>query len=168
MLPSQILLTNLLSDFPAMAIGTDNVDQEHMMKPRRWKIKFIVQFMIVFGLVSSIFDIISFIILLYGLNATPEQFRTSWFFASVMTEIFILLVIRTDKLFFKSKPGKYLVIAIIIALIITIIVLIPPISLIFQFVLLPFLYIIIMVMIILFYTIAIIVTKYIFYRYIKF
>ena len=110
MLPKQILLTNLLSDIPAIYISTDNVDQSLMERPRQWNIKFIYQFMIVFGIVSSVFDYLTFIILLYVLKVTPEVFQTSWFFVSVATELIILLVMRTHKVFFKSKPSKYLLI----------------------------------------------------------
>ncbi|HEY0088986.1 MAG TPA: magnesium-translocating P-type ATPase, partial [Candidatus Lokiarchaeia archaeon] len=110
MLPKQILLTNLLTDIPAIAISTDNVDENLMERPRRWNIKFIYQFMIVFGIISSVFDYLTFIVLLYVLNVTPEVFQTSWFFISVGTELIILLVMRTQKVFFKSKPSKYLLI----------------------------------------------------------
>ena len=104
------MLTNLLSDIPAIYISTDNVDQTLMERPRRWNIKFIYQFMIVFGIVSSVFDYLTFLILLYVLKVTPEVFQTSWFFVSVATELIILLVMRTHKVFFKSKPSKYLLI----------------------------------------------------------
>jgi len=110
MLPKQILLTNLLTDIPAIAISTDNVDENLMERPRRWNIKFIYQFMIVFGIISSVFDYLTFIILLYVLKVTPGIFQTSWFLVSVATELIILLVMRTQKVFLKSKPSKYLLI----------------------------------------------------------
>ena len=110
MLPKQILLTNLLTDIPAIAISTDNVDENLMERPRRWNIKFIYQFMIVFGIISSVFDYLTFIILLYVLKVTPGIFQTSWFLVSVATELLILLVMRTQKVFLKSKPSKYLLI----------------------------------------------------------
>ena len=110
MLPKQILLTNLLTDIPAIAISTDNVDENLMERPRRWNIKFIYQFMIIFGIISSVFDYLTFIILLYVLKVTPGIFQTSWFLVSVATELLILLVMRTQKVFLKSKPSKYLLI----------------------------------------------------------
>jgi len=110
MLPKQILLTNLLTDIPAIAISTDNVDENLMERPRRWNIKFIYQFMIIFGIISSVFDYLTFIILLYVLKVTPGIFQTSWFLVSVATELIILLVMRTQKVFLKSKPSKYLLI----------------------------------------------------------
>lgn len=110
LLPTQILLNNLLSDLPALAIATDKVDEEFISKPRRWDMKYIKRFMIVFGLQSSIFDFLTFGLLLYVFHTTQEQFRTGWFMESLLTEILILLIIRTRRSFFKSKPSKYLMI----------------------------------------------------------
>lgn len=108
LLPTQILLNNFLSDIPALAIVSDRVDEELMEKPRRWDIKYIRRFMIVFGLESSLFDFLTFGILLYVFHAGAGEFQTGWFMESLLTEIFILLVIRTRRPFFKSKPSKYL------------------------------------------------------------
>ena len=114
MLPMQILLTNFLTDFPAMTIAGDSVDRELVEKPRRWNIQFIRDFMVTFGLVSSVFDYLTFGTLLLVLRATADQFRTGWFLESVLTELLILLVIRTRRPFFKSRPGRYLLIATLI------------------------------------------------------
>ncbi len=108
LLPKQILLTNLLTDFPETTIATDSVDAEMVNKPRRWDIRFIRNFMIVFGLVSSIFDYLTFGVLLFALNATVDQFRTGWFIESVISASLIVLVIRTRRPFFQSRPGKHL------------------------------------------------------------
>jgi Mg2+-importing ATPase len=109
LLPFQVLLTNFLTDFPAMTIANDTVDQEMIEMPRRWNIAFIRKFMITFGLVSSAFDYLTFGLLLLVLRVSQDTFRTGWFFESVMTELLIMLVIRTRRPFFKSKPGKWLV-----------------------------------------------------------
>ncbi|HUU39733.1 MAG TPA: cation transporting ATPase C-terminal domain-containing protein, partial [Desulfatiglandales bacterium] len=108
LLPKQILLTNLMTDLPEMAISTDSVDPEMIERPRRWDIKFIRKFMLTFGLLSSVFDYLTFGTLLFLLHATPEQFRTGWFIESVQSASLIVLVIRTRKPFFQSKPGKAL------------------------------------------------------------
>jgi len=108
LLPKQILLTNLLTDFPEMTIATDCVDEEMVEKPRRWDIKFIRSFMVTFGPVSSIFDFLTFAVLLLVLHAKPDQFRTGWFLESVISACIIVLVVRTRRPFFKSPPGKYL------------------------------------------------------------
>jgi Mg2+-importing ATPase len=111
LLPKQILLNNFLTDFPAMAIATDNVDPEMIERPRRWDIKFIRSFMVVFGIVSSAFDFLTFGALLFILRATPDQFRTGWFLESVVTELLIVPVIRTRRTLLASNPGRLLLIA---------------------------------------------------------
>jgi Mg2+-importing ATPase len=116
LLPKQILLNNFLTDFPAMAIATDSVDREMVERPRRWDIKFIRDFMIVFGLVSSVFDFLTFGTLLYLLKATEEQFRTGWFLESVMTELLIVPIIRTWRPFYQSRPSKPLLVSTVIVL----------------------------------------------------
>jgi len=108
LLPFQVLLTNFLTDFPAVTIAGDSVDREMVEKPRRWDITFIRKFMITFGLVSSAFDYLTFGLLLWVLKVSQDTFRTGWFFESVMTELLIMLVIRTQRPFFQSKPGKAL------------------------------------------------------------
>lgn len=108
MLPLQILLTNFLTDFPAMTIASDSVDRELVERPRRWNIQFIRNFMVTFGVVSSVFDYLTFGTLLFVVRATTDQFRTAWFLESVLTELLILLVVRTQRPFFRSAPGKYL------------------------------------------------------------
>jgi Mg2+-importing ATPase len=110
MLPKQILLLNLLSDLPAMAIATDRVDPELVAAPRRWNVRYIRNFMVTFGLVSSVFDYLTFGLLL-ALAVPVEQFRTGWFLESMLTEIFVLLVIRTGKVFYRSRPSRPLLTA---------------------------------------------------------
>lgn len=108
LLPGQVLLTNLLTDFPEMTIATDSVDPELVDRPRRWDISYIRRFMLVFGLLSSVFDYATFGALLLLLNAGMVEFRTGWFIESVISASMIVLVIRTRKLFLKSRPGRYL------------------------------------------------------------
>lgn len=111
LLPKQILLTNLLTDIPEMTIATDRVDQELIDRPRRWDIAFIRKFMLTFGLVSSVFDYLTFGALLWILGASPEQFRTGWFIESVISASAIVLVIRTRRPFVSSTPGQALALA---------------------------------------------------------
>jgi Mg2+-importing ATPase len=111
LLPTQILLNNFLADFPAMTIATDRVDPELVARPRRWDLHFIRNFMIVFGGVSSVFDYLTFGVLLLLFHATPAQFRSGWFLESVMTQLLTLLVIRTRRPFFRSRPSRPLAIA---------------------------------------------------------
>lgn len=111
LLPKQVLLTNLLTDFPEMTIATDSVDAEMIEKPRRWDIGFIRKFMLTFGLLSSVFDYLTFGSLLLLIRADDVQFRTGWFVESVISAALIVLVVRSRRPFYKSKPGKYLLIA---------------------------------------------------------
>jgi Mg2+-importing ATPase len=93
LLPKQVLMTNLMTDFPEMAIATDSVDVESVDQPRRWHIKFIRKFMIVFGLISSVFDFFTFGALTFLLHATTARFRTGWFLESIISAALIVLVI---------------------------------------------------------------------------
>ncbi len=111
LLPKQILLTNLLTDFPSMAIATDNIDLEDSVRPRQWDIGFIKKFMVFFGLLSSVFDYLTFGVLLHFLKAGEKEFQTGWFLESVVSATLIVLVVRTRNTFYKSRPGKYLLIA---------------------------------------------------------
>jgi Mg2+-importing ATPase len=108
LLAKQILLNNFLSDFPALAIASDRVDEDMVERPHRWNIRFIRNFMITFGLVSSAFDFLTFGLLLYVVRASPEEFRTGWFIESLLTELVIALVVRTRRPFFRSRPGTLL------------------------------------------------------------
>lgn len=108
LLAPQILLNNFLSDIPGAAIASDNVDPEAVQRPRRWNMVFIRDFMVLFGLVSSVFDFLAFALLLYVFRASPEEFRTGWFIESLLTELVIALVVRTRRVFFRSRPGKLL------------------------------------------------------------
>jgi Mg2+-importing ATPase len=119
LLPMQILLTNFMTDFPAITIASDLVDPEQLERPRRWDIEHIRKFMVVFGSVSSLFDYLTFGLLLLVLHASTDQFRTGWFVESVMTELLIMLVIRTQRSLFKSKIAKPLLISTVIVALIT-------------------------------------------------
>lgn len=113
LLPKQILLINFFTDFPEMTIATDNVDKEWVAKPIKWDIGFIRKFMLVFGPISSIFDFLTFGVLLLFLNANEMQFRTGWFLESVISASVIVLVIRTRKPFYRSRPSPYLLLAVV-------------------------------------------------------
>jgi Mg2+-importing ATPase len=108
LLPKQILLTNLLTDVPETTIASDSVDAEMLARPRRWDIGFIRSFMLTFGVLSSVFDYLTFGALLYLLRAGTDQFRTGWFVESVVSASLIVLVVRSRRAFFRSRPGKRL------------------------------------------------------------
>ena len=108
LLPKQILLINFLTDFPAITIANDRVDDEELQKPRRWDIGMIRNFMFTFGFISSVFDYVTFAVLFIGFKAQPEIFQSGWFTVSVLTELLILMVMRTHKPFFMSRPAPLL------------------------------------------------------------
>ena len=168
LLPKQILLTNLLTDFPEMTIATDRVDDEMVDHPRRWDIKAIRRFMITFGLVSSVFDYMTFGLLLLVLRANEAQFRTGWFLESVISASVIVLVIRSRKPFFKSRPGKYLLIATISIAIITLVLPFTPLGVIFGFAPLSITTCLLLLLIVVMYIVTAEITKTIFYRKVKF
>jgi Mg2+-importing ATPase len=164
LLPGQILLTNLMTDIPEMTIATDSVDEEMIDHPRRWDIGFIRNFMLVFGILSSVFDYLTFGALFFILKATPGQFRTGWFIESVISASMIVLVIRTKKPFFKSKPGKYLSGATLLIAIIALLFPFMPIGKIFGFSKLSISFLLLMGLIVAFYIITAEMVKRVFYR----
>ena len=168
LLPKQILLTNLLTDFPEMTIAADRVDQELVSKPRRWDIHFISKFMLVFGLLSSVFDYLTFGALLFLLHADSAQFRTGWFMESVISASMIVLVIRTRQSIFHSKPSPYLFGATIAIAIITLIIPYTPLASVLGFQALPLSFVLILMAIVALYVTAAEIVKGIFYSRVKF
>jgi Mg2+-importing ATPase len=104
----QILLNNFLSDLPSITISTDNVDPETVTRAERWQIKDVQRFMIVFGLISSIFDVLTFATLLLVFHANEATFQTTWFVISLFTELAVVLVLRTHRPAFRSRPSSLL------------------------------------------------------------
>jgi P-type Mg2+ transporter len=168
LLPKQILLTNLLTDFPEMTIATDRVDKEMVEQPRRWNIRFIRNFMATFGIVSSFFDYLTFGVLLLVLEATPEQFRTAWFLESVISAAVIVLIIRTRQPFFQSKPGNYLFMVTLLIVGLTLLLPFTPLAKVFGFIPLPISFILFVGIIVGLFMVAAEVTKRIFYQMVKF
>ena len=112
MLPSQILLNNVMYDVSEMTIPTDNVDEEMLARPSAWDVGFIRSFMAFFGPISSIFDFMTFGVMLGVLHANPAEFRTGWFVESLATQTLVIFVIRTRRSpFWRSRPSAPLLIA---------------------------------------------------------
>ncbi len=105
MLPMQILLNNFLYDFAQVTIPTDNVDRAFMQKPRRWDIALIRDFMVFIGPISSIYDFLTFFVLLYVFHASPALFHTGWFVESLATQTLVIFVIRTAANPLRSRPS---------------------------------------------------------------
>jgi P-type Mg2+ transporter len=164
MLPSQILLANLVSDGPLMTISSDNVDENYLHRPKKWDTKFISKFMIVFGSISIVFDLVTISILMFLVNANENLFKTAWFLESVLSEIIITFSIRTNKSFWKSKPSKLLVYASLVGIIITFIVIYSPLSSLFQFENLPLVIVFFIAVILIIYFALAELTKKIFFK----
>jgi len=163
LLAPQILLNNFLSDIPAITIASDNVDPEMVEKPRRWNTKFIRNYMVLFGLVSSIFDFLTFGTLLFLFRASPDEFRTGWFIESLITELVIALVIRTRHLFFRSRPGTLLLASSLTFIAITIVLPYLPFISVFGFIPLPAPLMLTMLGLTMLYILATELTKKVFY-----
>ena len=162
-LPKQILLTNLLTDMPEMTLATDNVDKEMIAKPHKFNMKFIRKFMIVFGLLNSVADYTTFGVLLY-FGSAPDQFRTGWFIENVFSAALVVLAMRTIKPLIKSRPGRYLVVA-IVAIICTVFVM--PYTLLgkeFGFTPIPIFILVLITIIVTIYIISVEIAKRLFYR----
>ena len=104
----QILLNNFLSDVPSIAISTDNVDPEQVARAERWNLREVRRFMVVFGLVSTAFDLLTFALLLAVFRATKAEFQSAWFLVSLLTELAVVLVLRTRGPAWRSRPGRLL------------------------------------------------------------
>jgi Mg2+-importing ATPase len=128
LLPKQILLTNLLTDFPEMTIATDRVDAAMIERPRRWDLRFIRQFMITFGLISSFFDYLTFGALILLRGAAERQFRTGWFTESIVSAALIVLVIRTRSSVLQSPPSRYLLFTTLIVIVLTLLLPYTPLA----------------------------------------
>ncbi len=168
LLPKQILLTNLMTDFPEMTIASDSVDEELIGRPRRWDIRFIRNFMTIFGVVSSFFDYLTFGVFLLLLHATVEQFRTGWFVESVVSASLVVLIVRTRKSFFRSRPGTYLMIVTILIVAAGLMIPFTPLALMLGFEPLPPLFLVAIGIIVSAYMLAAETVKKIFFARVRF
>ncbi len=108
MLPTQILVNNMLYDISEIPIPLDNVDKEYLMRPRQWDINFVRKFMLVVGPISSIFDFLTFFVMIKIFHAGEALFHTGWFIESLATQVLVIFIIRTRKNPLKSRPNPWL------------------------------------------------------------
>jgi Mg2+-importing ATPase len=109
MLPLQILLNNLMYDVSEITLPMDNVDQEDLAQPKRWDMGFIRNFMLTIGPISSLFDFLTFYLLISLFHAQESLFRTGWFVESIATQVLVIFVIRTRRNPLRSHPNRWLV-----------------------------------------------------------
>jgi Mg2+-importing ATPase len=164
MLPSQILLNNLLYDSSQLAIPTDRVDGEQLLAPSHWNIAFIRRFMLTFGPISSLFDFLTFGLMLGVLHAGPVEFRTGWFVESLATQTLIIFAIRTRRVpFFRSRPGLVLTLAAFAVVAVGVAITVSPLSHSLGFTPLPWLFFAALVVFTIVYLVLVEVTKSVFY-----
>ena len=165
MLPTQILLNNLLYDGSEMTIPTDNVDEEQLQRPAHWDTAFIRRFMIFFGPISSIFDFATFGIMIWVFNAHAPLFRSGWFVESLATQSLIIFAIRTRRVpFFRSRPSRPLAVATVICVAIGGVLPYSPLAHVLGFTALPVGFLGALVAMILFYLVLVELGKRRFYR----
>ncbi|QAT17320.1 magnesium-translocating P-type ATPase [Candidatus Velamenicoccus archaeovorus] len=141
MLPIQILLNNFLYDLSQIAVPTDEVDDEYLLRSRPWNVGYIKKFMLFFGPISSVFDFVTFGVLLFLFNASPKLFHTGWFLESLITQTLVIYVIRTGKIpFVESRPSPFLMFSSIYIVTIGLLIPFTPLSKYFGFVQPPPLY----------------------------
>ena len=128
LLPKQILLTNLFTDFPSLQIASDSVDESWLEKPVKWDMKFIKKFMVIFGITSSVFDYLTFFVLLSVFKADERLFQTGWMLESVISAMVVMLIVRTARPIFASKVSKNLILAIIFVSLALIAIIYSPIN----------------------------------------
>jgi P-type Mg2+ transporter len=168
MLPTQILLNNLLYDISQLSLPADKVEEKRVRKPKKLDANLLKKFMLVFGPISSIFDILVFIILLTVMKVSEHEFQTVWFIESLVTQTLVIFLIRTKTVpFFKSKPSKILTINIILIVLVAIFIPYSPIGTFFQFKSLSSNLILLIFAIVITYLVLVEVTKIIFYRKVK-
>jgi P-type Mg2+ transporter len=164
MLPSQILLNNLLYDSSQLAIPTDTVDAEQLHAPSHWNIAFIRRFMLTFGPISSLFDFLTFWLMLGVLHAGPVEFRTGWFVESLATQTLIIFAIRTRRVpFFRSRPSGVLTLTTLAVVAVGIVLTASPLAQKLGFTTLPWQFYTALVVMTVAYLVLVEVTKKVFY-----
>ncbi len=154
MLPIQILLNNFLYDVSQVAIPSDDVDREYILKARPWNVAYIKKFILFIGPISSIFDFVTFGVLLFVFHASQPLFTTGWFLESLLTQTLVIHIIRTGKIpFIESKPSQFLMFTSIYIVTIGLVIPLTPLGRYFKFVIPPPLF---------FVALALIITAYLF------
>ena len=137
MLPTQILLNNFLYDTAQITIPTDKVDDQYIRRPRRWDMKLIRNFMIFIGPISSIYDFLTFYVLLHFFHASQAEFHTGWFVESLATQTLVLFVIRTMGNPLESRPSTPLAVTTVLIVIIGVLLPYSPLATLLGFTKLP-------------------------------
>lgn len=165
MLPTQILLNNMLYDISEIPIPMDNVDEEYLMRPRNWDINFVRKFMLIVGLISSIFDFLTFFVMLTVFQAGEALFHTGWFIESLATQVLVIFIIRTRKNPLKSHPNLWLIVCSLLVVALAILLPFTPLGVFFGFVAPPLLFFFILASMVIVYLLIVEVVKKWFYKH---
>jgi P-type Mg2+ transporter len=164
MLPKQILLINLMTDLPEMTIASDHVDDDYINRPHKWDIGFIRRFMMVFGPLSSVFDLATFGVLLWVLKASEPVFHTGWFIESVLSASLVVFSLRTRLPMLRARPARLMVVMTVLVDAAAILLPYTPFGVYMGFTPLPFTFVLVVAMIVVAYIFFAEIAKRIFYR----
>lgn len=167
MLPTQILLNNMLYDISEIPIPMDNVDEEYLMSPRQWDINFVRKFMLVIGPISSIFDFLTFYVMLHVFQAGEALFHTGWFIESLATQVLVIFIIRTRKNPLKSRPNPWLTLCSLLIVALAVLLPFTPLGKLFGFVAPPLLFFLILTGMVIIYLLIVEQAKQWFYKHEK-
>jgi Mg2+-importing ATPase len=137
MRPLQVLFNNTLYDISQLTIPSDQVDAEYLKKPKHWNMEFIRKFMVLFGSISSVFDVLTFFMLYGVFHLSARAFQTGWFIESLATQTFVIYLIRTKRFFWRSSPSKYLLLTTLLIVILGVVLTYTPWGQYFSFQALP-------------------------------
>jgi Mg2+-importing ATPase len=165
MLPTQILLNNLLYDMSEIPIPMDNVDEEYLVRPRQWDINFVRKFMLTVGPISSIFDFITFFVMIKFFHAGESLFHTGWFIESMATQVLVIFIIRTNKNPLKSRPNQWLTICSLIVVALAVLLPFTPLAGLLGFVAPPPLFFLVLTGMVILYLLIVEQVKQWFYRH---
>ena len=166
MVSSQILFNNFLYDLSQMTIPTDTTDTESINHPLKWNMKEFSKYIVVFGLISSIFDFVTFFLLYKVFHLSGQHFQTGWFIESIATQIFVIFIIRTKRTpFWKSKPGIFVTLSTITVVIVAWIIPYTLLGKILSFTPLPPVILMLIAAIVIVYLVIAEISKYYFYQY---
>jgi len=164
MLPTQILLNNMLYDISEIPIPMDNVDEEYLMLPRQWDINFVRKFMLIVGPISSLFDFLTFFVMIKIFQADEALFHTGWFIESLATQVLVIFIIRTRKNPLKSRPNSWLTVCSLLVVALAILLPFTPLGKILGFVAPPFLFFFILASMVIVYLLMVEMVKQWFYK----
>lgn len=164
MLPTQILLNNMLYDISEIPIPLDNVDEEYLMRPKQWDINFVRKFMLIIGPISSIFDFLTFFVMIKVFQAGESLFHTGWFIESLATQVLVIFIIRTRKNPLKSRPNPWLTICSLLVVAVAVLLPFTALGRVFGFVAPPLLFFLILAVMVIIYLLAVEQAKQWFYK----